>query len=155
MRNGLPYQLFADVVLTLHVALVMFVVGGFALVIIGNCRHWRWVNAAGFRLAHLAAVVMIVAEVWVEVSCPLTTLEMWLRAQAGAPTYDGSFVGHWLQRVLYYNAPSWVFALVYSLFGVLVLATWLHFPPKSKKLRRRKRHLADHALERQKPGRIK
>lgn len=134
MRDGLPYQLLADIVLTLHVALVMFVVGGLALVIIGNCRHWRWVNAPGFRLAHLAAVTMIVAEVWVNVSCPLTTLEMWLRAQAGAATYDGSFIEHWLQRVLYYDAPSWVFALVYSLFGVLVLATWLHFPPRSKKL---------------------
>jgi hypothetical protein len=129
MRDGLPYQLFADVVLVLHVALVVFVVGGFALVIIGNLRNWRWVNALRFRLAHLGAIAVVVAEVWTGATCPLTTLEIWLRSQAGTTTYDGSFIEHWLQRVLYYQAPSWVFALSYSLFGLLVSATWLCFPP--------------------------
>ena len=41
MRDILPYQVFADAVLTLHFALVAFVVGGLVLVIIGNLRGWR------------------------------------------------------------------------------------------------------------------
>ena len=38
--------------------------------------------------------------------------------------YEGSFIGHWLQQLLYYEAPHWVFVSAYSLFGLLVLASW-------------------------------
>ena len=132
MRYELPYQLLADAVLTLHVAVVAFVVGGLVLVVIGNLRNWWWVNSLSFRLAHLGAIVLVVAEAWLGVTCPLTAFEMWLRTRAHATTYSGTFIEHWLQRVLYYEAPSWVFALGYSLFGLLVVATWLYFPPTSK-----------------------
>lgn len=126
------YQLLADAVLILHAAVVAFVVGGLVFVVIGNLRNWRWVNALWFRLAHLGAIALVVAEAWLGVACPLTTLEMWLRVKAGVPAYGGSFIEHWLQRVLYYEAPSWVFALGYSLFGLLVLAAWWYFPPTCK-----------------------
>jgi hypothetical protein len=132
VRVELPYQLLADLVLTLHVAGVAFVVGGLVFVIVGNLRKWRWVNAFWFRLGHLAAIAVVVAEAWLGATCPLTNLEMWLRVKAGATTYSISFIEHWLQRVLYYEAPSWVFGLVYSLFGLLVLATWRYFPPSRK-----------------------
>ena len=132
MRVELPYQLLADLVLSLHVAVVAFVVGGLVLVIIGNLRKWQWVNAFWFRLAHLAAIAVVVAEAWLGATCPLTNLEMWLRVKARATTYSGSFIEHWFQRVLYYEAPSWVFGLAYSLFGLLVLATWWYFPPSRK-----------------------
>ena len=132
MRLTGEYQLLADVVLTLHFAVVAFVVGGLVLVIIGNLSSWRWVNTLWFRLAHVGAIAVVAAEAWLGVACPLTTLEMWLRAKARATTYSGSFIEHWVQRVLYYEAPSWAFVLGYSLFGLLVVATWLYFPPTSK-----------------------
>lgn len=133
MDQALPYQVFADTVLALHVGIVLFVVAGLVLVVAGNYRHWRWVNHLWFRLAHLAAIAVVVAETWLGVTCPLTTFEMWLRARAGASTYSGSFVEHWLQRLLYYDAPPWVFSLGYSLFGLLVAATWWYFPPSSRR----------------------
>lgn len=119
-------------VLTLHFSIVAFVVGGLVLTIIGNLRAWRWVNAPWFRLAHLVAIAFVVAQAWFGATCPLTSLEMWLRANARAGTYSGSFIGHWLQRLLYYEAPTWVFTLGYSLFGLLVAATWWCFPPTTK-----------------------
>ena len=130
MNDPLPYQLFADWVLSLHVAIVAFIVVGLVLVIVGNLRAWRWVNALWFRLVHLAAIAAVVAEAWLGVVCPLTSLEMWLRAKARAATYTGSFIEHWLQRILYYEASAWVFTLVYSLFGLVVIATWWYFPPR-------------------------
>jgi len=127
------YQVLADVVLSLHVAIVAFVIGGLVVVIAGNLLAWRWVNALWFRLAHLGAIAMVVAESWFGVACPLTSLEMWLRAKAHETTYAGSFVEHWLQRILYYEAPAWVFTVSYSLFGLLVAATWYYFPPRFKR----------------------
>jgi hypothetical protein len=124
---------FAYVILVLHVAVAAFVIVGLALVIAGNLRGWRWVNRLWFRIAHLAAILVVAAEAWLGVVCPLTTLEMWLRSQAGVPTYGGGFVEHWLQQLLYYNAPPWVFVLGYTVFGCLVLAIWWYFPPSSKR----------------------
>ena len=132
MHNTWPYQLLADAVLALHVALVAFVVGGLVFVIVGNLRRWRWVNAWWFRLAHLGTIAVVAAQAWLGVVCPLTTLEMWLRRQARSATYSGSFVEHWLQRLLYFEAPWWVFALAYTLFGLLVAATWWRYPPERK-----------------------
>jgi len=130
MHDDLPYQLLADVVLSLHVTVVAFVVGGLVLVVAGNLRAWRWVNALWFRLAHLAAIAVVVAEAWFGAVCPLTSLEMWLRAKARTSTYAGSFIEYWFQRILYYEAPTWVFTVGYSLFGVVVAATWWYFPPR-------------------------
>jgi polyferredoxin len=135
VNDKIPYQLLADVILTLHFAIAAFVVLGLAFIIIGNLGNWRWVNAYWFRLAHLSAIAVVVAEAWLGVICPLTTVEMWLRAKAGATTYSSSFIEHWIQRVLYYEAPSWMFVLGYSLFGLLVVATWMYFPPTSARRR--------------------
>jgi hypothetical protein len=129
----MTYRLLADLVLALHVAIAAFVVLGLAVVVVGNLRGWAWVNRLWFRLAHLAAIAFVVAESWFGMVCPLTTLEMWLRAKGGAPTYAGGFIAHWLQYLLYYNAPPWVFTLAYSLFGLAVLATWWRFPPQRKR----------------------
>jgi polyferredoxin len=123
------YRALADAVLVLHVGVVIFVVGGLLLILLGNWRGWGWVNAWWFRLAHLAAIAVVAAEAWLGVVCPLTTLEMELRARAGGATYGGSFIGHWLQRFLYYDAPAWVFTLAYSLFAAAVAASWWWFPP--------------------------
>ncbi len=124
------YQHLADAVLLLHFTFVAFVILGLLLTLVGGVAGWRWVRKLWFRLAHLAAIAVVVAQAWLGVICPLTTLEMWLRRQAGAASYEGSFIQHWLQRLLYYTAPEWVFILAYSLFGLAVLATWLAFPPR-------------------------
>jgi hypothetical protein len=134
----MPYQLAADAVLVLHVAIVLFVIGGLVMVVAGNLRGWRWVNALWFRLAHVAAILVVVAEAWLGLVCPLTTLEMWLRSKAHAPTYSGSFIEHWLQAVLFWNAPSWVFTAAYTLFGLAVVAAWWYFPPIAGRRRPRK-----------------
>lgn len=126
-----PYALLADAVLVLHACVVLFVVGGLVLVVLGNRRGWQWVNRLWFRVAHLAAIAVVVAESWLGLTCPLTTLEWWLRASAGQAPYETSFVAHWLQTLLFYEAPWWVFALAYSVFGALVAAAWWRFPPTS------------------------
>jgi hypothetical protein len=124
------WSLLADLVLFTHVLTVVFVVLGLVLIILGNLRGWRFVNAWWFRLTHLATIGVVVAQSWLGMTCPLTTLELWLRAQAGEATYAGGFIEHWLSRLLYFNAPPWVFVLAYSVFGAMVLAAWWRWPPR-------------------------
>lgn len=125
--------LLADAVLLLHVLFVAFVVLGLLAIYLGGILGWRWVRHRRFRLVHLGAIGYVVVQAWLGAVCPLTTLEMALRAEAGSATYAGSFIQHWLQRLLYYTAPEWVFVAVYTLFGSLVLASWWVVRPFTRK----------------------
>ena len=118
------YAVAADALLALHALFVVFVVMGLVLVVIGGVRHWRWVRNRWFRLIHLGAIGFVVAQAWAGQICPLTVWENALRRRAGELGYQGSFIGHWLEQLLYYDAPLWLFTLVYTLFGLAVLASW-------------------------------
>lgn len=85
------HSLFADAVVLLHFAFVLFVVAGGIPVI-------KWPRLAWLHLPTL------VWAVWIETSgaiCPLTPLEQSLRQKAGEASYSGSFIGHYLEPVLY------------------------------------------------------
>ena len=125
------YRLAADALLALHVVFVLFVVVGLALILAGAWRGWDWVRNPWFRVAHLAAIGIVVLQAWLGRICPLTIWEMALRERAGDATYTGSFIAHWLQSLLYYEAPLWVFGIAYTAFGALVLASWAWVRPRS------------------------
>lgn len=132
MQDPHLFRWLADAVLVLHVAVVVFVAGGLLLILVGNLRHWRWVNGWLFRGTHLLAIGVVVIQAWLGRLCPLTILESWLREQGGEAGYRQSFVQTWLQRLLYYEAPLWVFALAYTVFALLVIAAWWRFPPRRR-----------------------
>jgi hypothetical protein len=127
------YLLAADAVLISHVLFVAFVVLGLVLVFVGKWLSWAWVTNFSFRLVHLAAIAIVVLQAWFGVICPLTAWEMQLRQLGGGATYGGSFIQYWLSAILYYDAPAWIFSVVYSVFGGLVVASWVIVPPKRKK----------------------
>ena len=132
MDASMLYRLAADAILVVHFLFVGFVVIGLALVYVGAWRGWRWIANVWFRGAQLAAIGVVVAQAWLGMVCPLTTWEMALRERAGEATYQGAFVAHWIERMLYYEAPAWVFTAVYTAFALLVVASWLVVPPRRK-----------------------
>lgn len=130
MDNGLFYRLAADTLLLAHFLFVCFVVFGLLLIFVGKWRRWRWVRNYWFRLAHLGAIGVVVLQSWLGMICPLTLWEMQLRERAGEQVYAGAFIAHWVEQLLYYRAPEWVFMAIYSGFGALVLASWLWVRPQ-------------------------
>lgn len=124
------FLIFADLLLILHTLLVAFVILGLLATFIGYVRNWRWVRNYWFRLSHLVVIAVVVLQSWLGVPCPLTSWEMALRERAGEAGYDGSFIEHWLQSLLYYSAPDWVFILVYTVFGALVVLSWFLVRPR-------------------------
>ncbi|MEM7255532.1 MAG: DUF2784 domain-containing protein [Pseudomonadota bacterium] len=135
------FLVFADVVLIAHLAFVAFVVLGLVLIVIGGLRGWHWVRHIWFRLCHLVAIGIVAAQAWFGVICPLTTLEVWLRRRAGQAGYDGTFVQYWMHRVLYYDAPAWVFVAAYTIFGALVVIAMVRFPPQTHRHRVSDQHV--------------
>ncbi|HAJ74986.1 MAG: DUF2784 domain-containing protein [Gammaproteobacteria bacterium] len=127
------YQPLADAVLTVHALIVVFIVFSLLVILVGGARNWIWIRNWWFRVAHLIAIGIVVLQAWLGVLCPLTTLEMWLREQAGLANYQESFIQHWIQQLLYYDLPLWVFGSAYTVFGLAVLYAWLKFPPPARR----------------------
>lgn len=112
----------ADLILVVHFAFVLFVVGGLAAIWIGVAAGWHWVRNFWFRITHLAAVCLVAAEALLGIVCPLTAWEDALRGRNA----EASFIARWIHRVLFYDFPDWVFTAVYVLFALVVAATlWL------------------------------
>jgi hypothetical protein len=84
-------RLAADLLLSVHLLFVVFVVFG------GLLALWR----AGFAWLHLPALAW---GLWIETSgriCPLTPWENQLRQIAGQSGYSGGFVEHYLLPIVY------------------------------------------------------
>jgi len=113
----MPYAVLADLVLLVHALFVLFALfGGFAVM-------WR----PGLAVIHLPAVVWgVIVEVGGCV-CPLTYLENFWRRLAGQSGYGGTFLGHYLEPILY---PVGLTGHWQFLLGLLLLVVnFLYLPP--------------------------
>jgi polyferredoxin len=118
----------ADALLVAHFLVAAFIVGGLILVWLGAALRWQWTRNPWFRYLHLGAIVFVAAEALLGIACPLTVWEDLLRGGARSD----SFVGRWVQRLLYYRAPEWMFAAGYVLWALATLLTLWLVPPRRK-----------------------
>jgi len=81
----------ADATLLLHLAFVLFVVGGAVLAL-----RARWMPFVHLPAAVWGAVIECTAG-----TCPLTSIENRLRVAAGEAGYPGGFVEHYLVPLIY------------------------------------------------------
>ena len=125
-------SLLADVILVVHFAFVLFVVGGFALILLGAALGWPWIREPAFRYAHVGAIVFVALEALVGMACPLT---VWEDALRRASPDTPSFVGRWVSRLLYYDFPEWVFTVAYVAFALAVIASLIWIPPRRRRPR--------------------
>jgi hypothetical protein len=117
------YSLAADAVALLHLGYVIFVVAGALLVF-----RWRWL-----ALLHIPSVVWGVLLEFRGWLCPLTPLELNLRAAGDQVGYSGGFVEQYILPVLYpagldshmqVAIGSFVIAINVALYGWLLWRRW-------------------------------
>jgi hypothetical protein len=120
--------LLADLLLVLHFSIAAFIVLGLTLVWIGALARWSWVRNPWFRYLHLAAIAFVAAEALLGYACPVTLWEDLLRGGARPE----SFIGRWVYRLLYYDAPEWVFTALYAAWAAMTLLTLRCVPPRRK-----------------------
>lgn len=102
------YRVLADLVVVVHFAFVLFVVGGVLLVL-------RWPRLAWLHVPAAVWGALIEFAGWI---CPLTPLEGRLREQAGGSAYGGGFIEHYILPILY---PGSLTRRVQLVLGALVL----------------------------------
>jgi hypothetical protein len=115
----------ADAIVVVHLSIVLFVVTMVPLVYLGAARHWVWVRNWRWRLLHLIAIAVIAAESLFGIVCPLTVWEGRLRGEQ----ISTGFIERRIDRILFYDAPTWVFTAAYVAFAALVAITWVAVPP--------------------------
>ncbi|MGH8670944.1 MAG: DUF2784 domain-containing protein [Burkholderiales bacterium] len=116
----------ADFIRVVHFLFVAFVVGGLGLIWIGAAARWRWVRNVKFRVTHLAAIGYVALQTALGYPCPLTIWEATLRPDVGA---HAGFVERWINAMLYYDLPSWVFTVMHITFALLIVFTFWWIPP--------------------------
>jgi hypothetical protein len=92
----------ADGVVVIHFAWILFLIGG---ALIGRrVRRVMWLH-----LGALTYSVLLQSFNWI---CPLTYLELWLWNRTPSGSYSGSFIAHYLEKLIYMDIPrGLVFAL--------------------------------------------
>ena len=136
------YLILADAILITHALIVLFNVASLPLIWLGRICGWRFVRNFHFRAAHLLLIAYIALQALVGKVCPLTDWENQLRLKAGTgASYGGSFIAHWVQRLLFYDADERVFVVAYVVFFALVLATLFLIKPNPPLWWRKRRGL--------------
>lgn len=103
------FAVLAGFVVLLHVAFVAFAASGALL-----ATRWPWMPWLHLPAAAWAAYIELSGG-----ACPLTPLELTLRARAGLESYSGDFVARYLFPVLY---PEGLTRGAQTVIGALVLA---------------------------------
>jgi len=115
----------AGTIVVIHFGIMLFITAGLPLIYIGAARRWAWVRDWRWRAAHLAAIGFVAAESLAGIVCPLTLWEDALRGQQSRV----GFIERWVDRILFYDFPTWVFTVAYVGFAALVVLTWFAVPP--------------------------
>ena len=122
----------ADIIATIHLGYVIFVILGFVLIMVGVIFKWRWIRNLWFRILHLAAIGAVALEALLGVNCPLTIVEFRLRYPGMSSHEKVSFIGTLIDSILFYDAPGWLFTIIYTTFAIIVVITFVLAPPSRK-----------------------
>lgn len=116
----------ADLVLALHLAVIAFNVLGLAAIPLGARLGWRWVRIRWWRILHIASWALVAAQALLGRACFLT---IWQDALAGAGP-EPPLIARWVNSLIYWPLPIWVFGAMYLVLFAAVLALWWLAPPE-------------------------
>ena len=109
----------SEIVLIFHFMIVLFFIAGFFIGLVWNQPIFRYIHASFLGGTTLLMILGI--------PCPLTLLEESLRNES----YGGSFLGTWLNRIIYLEWFDPLHVLIADvLFMTLVLSSFWWHPVK-------------------------
>jgi hypothetical protein len=134
------YKILADLVVLIHFAWILFILWGFILAVCSSISvyvlrtakdRWRtffdrWI----FRTIHLGGIVYVAILAVLGKYCPLTILENELREQYNTElTYPGSFVVHYIEKIVYPEANFLLFVIPTIIIAVFTVLMFIIRPP--------------------------
>ena len=113
----------AYLVLAVHLAIIAFNLFGLVAIPLGARRGWAFVHAPLWRTLHVASCGAVVLQAVAGRACFLT---IWQDDLAGAATAGEPLIMRWVNSLVYWPLPMWVFTAAYAAVFAYVLALlWL------------------------------
>lgn len=113
-------------ILAVHLGVIAFNVLGLVAIPLGAALRWRWVRVRWWRLAHLASWAIVAVQAVLGRACFLTIWQDELTGAAGEPP----LIERWLERLIFWPLPIWVFGAIYLVLFAAVAAMWWWVPAR-------------------------
>jgi hypothetical protein len=117
-----------QLVLAVHLAVIAFNVAGLVVVPLGAALEWGWVRILWLRLLHLGSLAAVALQAILGRACFLTD---WQDALTGGGAHD-PLIMRFVNSVVFWPLPPWVFAAAYVAVFAYVLALWWLVRPQTR-----------------------
>jgi hypothetical protein len=111
-------------VLAAHLVVIAFNVFGLVAIPLGAWRGWAWVRIRWWRALHAGSLALVALQATLGRACFLT---IW-QGDLGGGRAD-PLIMRWVNGVIYWPLPMWVFTAAYLAVFAYVLALWLWVRP--------------------------
>ena len=112
-------------ILAVHLAVIAFNVLGLIAIPIGAWRGWAWVRVRWWRALHIASWAVVALQAALGRACFLTH---WQDRLTGSGRGD-PMIARWVNGLIYWPLPIWVFAAIYLALFASVVALWWWVAP--------------------------
>jgi hypothetical protein len=113
-------------ILAAHLTVIAFNVLGLIAIPLGAALGWRWVRVRWWRLLHVASWAVVALQAALGRACFLTIWQDELTGASAQPP----LIERWVERVIYWPLPIWVFGAIYLALFALVVAMWWWVRPE-------------------------
>lgn len=120
----------AQLVLTIHALIALFVIFGMVAVPLGARSGWPFVYSIWWRGAHLGVVILIALQKVLGQTCFLSVWEFDLLDRAGLAVAGMPASQALLTRVMHWDMPLWFFTVLYLTVLAYTLLLWRLVPPR-------------------------
>ncbi|MDD2877979.1 MAG: DUF2784 family protein [Acidiphilium sp.] len=100
----------AEAILAAHLGIIAFNVAGLVVIPLGAVLGWRIVRVAWLRLLHLALLAVVAGQALAGQACILTIWQSELASRGTAPS---PLIMHFVDQLIYWDFPFWVFTAMY------------------------------------------
>ena len=118
--------LLGQVILAVHLVVIAFNVIGLAAIPLGGVLGWSWVRLRWLRLLHLASLGIVAVQAALGEACFLPIWQAVATGEAPEP-----LITRWVNSLIYWPLPMWVFTTAYITVFAYVLALWWLVPPRT------------------------
>ena len=122
--------LLADIVLALHLGVIAFNVFGLIAIPLGAWRDWSFVRIFWWRALHAGILATVALQAMAGQVCFLTDWHAALIRAAGGAESNAPLIARFVERLIFWPAPAWVFVALYSAVCVYTLFLWRLVPPR-------------------------
>ncbi|MGH7212356.1 MAG: DUF2784 family protein [Acetobacteraceae bacterium] len=128
-----PSLALAQIVLAVHVVVILFNLFGIIAIPLGGWRGWTFVRGFWWRALHVAALAAVAVQAVAGRACFLT---VWQDVLARSTAGHTPLIVRWVNGVIFWPLPLWVFAALYVVVFVYVLGLLWLVPPAWPRRRR-------------------